>query len=130
MLDIETRVFSRIKNKYPARLKTMFPNTNFTTSDRVADDPQFPTIYVHEMSSVEKGNDLENTTINAVLSTFQIEVYDNESMDNARIVMNNVVETMKSMGFSIVSMPEFKNSQSVYRRVARFRRMIGSGDTL
>lgn len=130
LLDIETRVLSRIKNKFPKKLKDTFPNINFTNDDRLPDNPSFPTVYVHELLSVEKGNDLDNVTINAVLSTFQIEVYDNVSSENAKIVMNYVCETMKSMGFTIISMPEFRNNQSYYRRVARFKRMIGSGDTL
>lgn len=130
MLDIQTRVFSRIKNKYPKELKTKYPNTFFTTSDRVADNPLFPTVYVHEMQSVEMGRDLEGTTINAIRSTFQIEVTDNASMSNAKEVMENVVSTMKSMRYEVITMPTFQNTPSVYRIVARFRRVIGAYDVL
>lgn len=130
MLDIETRVFSRVKNIVTDNLKGKYPDLNFTMDDRLPDNPSFPTVYVHELMSVEKGNDLDNVTINAVLSTFQIEVYDNDKPEIAKNVMNEVCEVMKSMGFSIISMPEFNNNPSYYRRVARFRRMIGSGDTL
>lgn len=129
MLDIETRVSSRIKNKLSG-LKEIYPDINFTTDNRLPDNPSFPTVYIHELLSVEKGNDLENVTINAVLTTFQIEVYDTDSFESTKQVMNKVCEVMKSMGFSIISMPQFNNDDSYYRRVARFRRMIGSGDTL
>lgn len=129
MLDIETRVSSRIKNKLSG-LKEIYPDINFTTDNRLPDNPSFPTVYIHELLSVEKGNDLENVTINAVLATFQIEVYDTDSFESTKQVMNKVCEVMKSMGFSIISMPQFNNDDSYYRRVARFRRMIGSGDTL
>ena len=130
MYDIEARVYSRVKNKYPQNLKQKFPDTFFTRDNRVKDDPQFPTVYVHQLSSVEQGQDLQNDDICAILSTFQIEVTDNESMDNAKEVMDNVCKTMKSMRFSIVSMPEFRNTQDVYRIVGRFRRLIASLDTL
>ena len=130
MLDIQARVFSRIKNAFPKNLKTKYPNISFTTSDRVADNPQFPTVYIHEMSSQELGRDLSGTTISAIRSTFQIEVYDNNSMDNAHTVMSSVIAIMKKMRYEVISMPEFKNSTETYRSVARFRRVIGSGETL
>ena len=130
MLDIQNIVHSRIKNKYPSALKTKYPNTFFTTDNRILDNPNFPTIYTHLLSTQERGNDLENLTINAVLATVQVEVYDNESQDSANEVMNYVVDTMKSMAFSIIQMPENMNTSSTYRMVARFRRMIGSSDTL
>ena len=130
MLDIQARVFSRIKNTFPKNLKTKYPNISFTTSDRVADNPQFPTVYIHEMSSQELGRDLSGTTINAIRSTFQIEVYDNNSMDNVQTVMSSVIAIMKKMRYEVTSMPEFKNSTETYRSVTRFRRVIGSGETL
>lgn len=130
MLDIQTRVFSRIKNQYPAALITKYPETYFTTSDRVSQKPKFPTVYVHEMSSSELGRDLDGTTINAVRTTIQIEITDNVSMSNAKEVMNYVVIVMKAMRYELVTMPEFNNTPEIYRVVARFRRVIGSGDVL
>lgn len=128
--DIQSCVFSRLKNKYPQSLKTKFPKTYFTTSDRVPQNPQFPTIYVHERSSMETGEDLDHATINAVQSSFQIEVTDNSSMENATEVMNYVLQTMKALRFGVVTMPEFQNTDSVFRKVAVFRRVIGDGDIL
>lgn len=130
MLDIQSRVFSRLKNKYPTTLQTKYPNTLFTTSDRISDNPQFPTVYVHEMQSQELGRDFDGTTINAIRSNFQIEVTDCDNMSNATEVMNYVVSAMKSMRYEVTSMPEFQNTQSVYRKVARFRRVIGASDVL
>lgn len=128
--NIEASVLSRLKNKFPSSMKTKYPDANFTTDDRVPDEPKFPTIYVHEMGSVEEGQDLEGLTINAVMSTIQVDVKDNKSMNNVSDVMSYVVKTMKTMRYEVVTMPEFSNTQSVHRKVARFRRMIGSGDVL
>lgn len=130
MLDLEIIVFSRIKNRFSAELIRKFPNAYFTTSDRAVAQPRFPTIYIHEMSGREMGQDLAGTEINAVLSTFQIEVFDNMSESNVSEVMANIVNTMKSMRFDVISMPEFRNDNDVYRKVARFRRVIGSADIL
>lgn len=130
MINISDTVFSRIKNKYPSALKTKYPNTFFTTSDRVSDNPKFPTIYVHEMPSVETAMDFEGTSINAVESSFQIEVTDNVSMSNANEVMNYVVSAMKSMRYRVTAMPEFNNNPEAYRKIARFRRTIADNDSL
>jgi hypothetical protein len=130
MLDIETIVFSRIKAILTSKLKTKYPNISFTTSDKVTGEPKFPNVYVHMMGSQETGEDLENNTINGVLATFQIETTDNQSQSRAKDVMNEVVGVMKGMRFSVIAMPEFNNTDSTFRSVARFRRTIGNLDTL
>lgn len=127
--EIQSRVFSRVKNKGTKALKASYPNIYFTTSDKVQTNPKFPTIYLHEVGSVEQGQDLDNTSINAVLFTIQIDVTDNESQNRVNEVMGEIVSIMKSMRFSVVTMPEFQNTDSIYRSTARFRRMIGNEET-
>lgn len=129
LLNTENIVFTKIKAKFSEKLKTKYTNLYFTTSDKVQTNPKFPTIYVHELPSAEKGNDLENTEIAGKLAVFQIEVFDNQSQTNASEVMTEVVRIMKSAGFSVNEMPHFNNTD-VYRKIARFRRIIGNGDTL
>ena len=128
--DISPIVFTRVKTEVERKLKAKYPGLFFTTSDQARVDPKFPTVYVHEMGSVETGQDLEGSEINAVFASFQIEVTDNQSLDRVAAVMNEVVGAMKRMRFSVVSMPEFQNRQDVYRQIARFRRVIGRGDIL
>jgi hypothetical protein len=130
MLDIETIVFSRIKTTLLQKLKTKYPDIAFTTSNRVSSNPKFPNVYVHMMGSQEIGEDLENNTINGISATFQIETTDNQSQSRAKEVMNEVVMCMKTMRFSVVAMPEFDNTDSTFRSVARFRRTIGNLDKI
>lgn len=130
MLDIESIVFSRINAKATSKLKTKYPDISFTTSDKVSKNPKFPNVYVHFLGSPETGNDLENNTINGVEATFQIETTDNQSQSRAKDVMNTVVGIVKEMRFSIIAMPEIKNTDSAYRCVMRCRRTIGNLDTL
>lgn len=130
MLDIETIVHSRIKAIVTSKLKTKYPDISFTTSDKVKDKPKFPNVYTHMLGSQEKGSDLENNTINGALASFQIEVTDNESQTRAKVVMNEVVSVMKSMRFSVIAMPESQNTDTSYRCVARFRRVIGNLDVI
>lgn len=128
--DISSIVFTRIKVLFSSTIKAKYPDLYFTNSDKTQTTSKFPTVYVHEVGSIEQGQDLNNTSINAVLSTFQIDVIDSQSQARANEVMGEVVRIMKGMRFSITAMPEFQNTESDYRSVARFRRMIGAGDTL
>lgn len=131
MLDmLESQVYTRIKAQFSQKLKDRYLNLKFTNSDRADTVPKFPTVYIHEMTGAETGEDLQGDTINAVWSSFQIEVTTNTKMNDAKEVMNEVVRIMKTMRFQVISTPEFKNTDSVYRRVARFRRMIADDDIL
>lgn len=130
MIDIESTVFSRIKNKYPSELRTKYPDTFFTTSDRTPKDPKFPSIYVHDEGGIERGATLDGENINAVLSTIRIEVYDNVKQGNVTEVMDYVVGVMKTLRYEVIAMPNFQNQADIYRKVARFRRVIGDGETL
>lgn len=130
MLNVENIVFSRVKHDVNAKLKTKYPNLAFTTSDKVIKDAKFPAVYVHLLPALEMGQDIEGKTINAGMFTFQIDVSDNQSQNRAKKVMDEIVASMKSMRFELVAFPEFQNSDSAFRSVARFRRVIGAGETL
>lgn len=126
-------VFSRIKADFSQKLKNQYGMTgeHFSTVNRKTADAKFPTILVQNLPSVEQGADLEGSTINAGLFSFQVDVFDNRSQGRTREVMTEVVRIMKEMRFQVVAMPEFEaSSDGTYRCTARFRRLIGSGDVL
>lgn len=77
--DIQSSVFTRIKAEGTKKLKTKYPNINFTTSSKKSSNPKFPSVYVKRMQGKEEGQTLDGQTVNAVTSTFQIEVTDNTS---------------------------------------------------
>lgn len=128
--QISPIVTSRVKFQGIEALKTKYPDLNYTTSDKVEDDPKFPSVYIHELPGGEQGQDLEGATINAVLSAFQIDVTDNVSQARVNNVMTEVIKSMKSMRYEVIAFPEFNNSGGVYRASARFRRVVGQGDIL
>lgn len=126
-------VFSRIKGDFSQKLKDQYGMTgeHFSTVNRKTKETKFPTILVQNLPSVEQGADLEGSTINAGLFSFQVDVFDNRSQGRTREVMTEVVRIMKEMRFQVVAMPEFEASaDGTYRCTARFRRLIGSGDVL
>lgn len=130
LLDLETKVYSRLNNKVKSALKKTYPKLNFVDTDKQSSTPTYPLVYVHELESAEIGQDFDNTTINGVLSSFEITVYSDYSQEVNKEIMNEVVYVMKSMRYNIVGTPFNDNEDGLYRRICRFRRPVGAGDTL
>ena len=134
--EIETRILGLMNSYAVPRIKKIkdFEKTNFSNSvtneESRLSGTIFPTIYVHELAGVEQGKDLEGQSINAVLETFQIDCITNTKQSDAKQIMRVVADVMKELRFEIVSMPEFKSQDKVYRSTARFRRVIGRNDRI
>lgn len=129
--DITSIVFTRIKAIGNKKLKTKYPNINFTTSSESSTTPKFPTVYVKRLQGAERGQDLEGTSVNATICSFQIEVTTNTNDTEAQEVADVVCSVMKAMRFQILGEPFADNTQNgVSRNVARYQRIIGYGDIL
>ena len=129
--NITSVVFTRVKAIVNKKRKTKYPDINFTTSSVASTDPKFPTVYIKRMQGAERGQDLDGTSVNAMLVTFQVEVTDNVSDTRAQEVADSVCEVFKSMRFQILGEPFPDNTQrGVFRNVARYQRLVGYGDTL
>ena len=129
--NIGSAVLSKLRSKGTKELVKTYPDINFTDSDRAPSTPKFPTVYYKEISSPEIGQTLDGASLNGVLYSVQIEVTDNGTTSvTTRDVTDKVVDIMKEMRFQVVGTPEFKNTQNVFRMVARFRRTIGYNDVI
>lgn len=131
--DIETDIFTQVKYRLNQALLTRFPNLYITMDDAIIQEPQFPTVYIHFMQSVEEAQTLENTSVNAINCTIQFEVTvsKEQGMNAARLVMAELTTAFKQLAFNVVSLATFtNNSQDTKRMVGRCRRMIGNGDIL
>lgn len=126
--DIENLVFTNIKVNASKKLKDKFPNINFTTSNRTQGSPIYPTVYIHENEGQEKGQDLENKTINAVLSNIQVEVITDTSKDDAKKIASVCTDILKNMSFNITALPVFEEGSSYYRLIMRCSRTFGNAD--
>lgn len=124
---ILSKVFTKIKREFSQKTKDNYNMTdlNFSTVGSNDTPAVFPFVFVQLLPATEIGRDLEGTSINGGLFTFQVDVTDNESQGNARKVMTEVVRIMKKMGFEIISMPNFESTRDkTHRMTARFRRAI------
>lgn len=128
--DIQSSVFTRIKAEGNKRLKSKYPNIYFTTSSKALSGPKFPAVYVKRMQGAERGQDLDGTSVNAVLSTFQIEVTTNTNDTEAQEVADVILEVMKSMRYQVLGEPFPDNDNDTYRNVARYQRIVGYNDIL
>lgn len=130
---ISSTVFTRIKNEFSSTLKTKYKMTdvdNFSTVGSSDTPAVFPFVCIQLLPGAELGQDLDGTSINAVLFTFQIDVTDNQKKEIAKDVMEEVKRIMKSMRFSINSMPSFNDTKDTHKATIRCRRVIGEGDKL
>lgn len=128
--NIFPSIMTRLKVESKKALGSTFTDLEVTDEIVTPTNPSFPTILALELPNTEQGNDLVNVDIVALMYGIQIEVTDNKKQANTKQVMNEVIKIMKSMGFSVLSMPEITYANNVYRSVARFRRIIANGDNL
>ena len=132
IMMLPTIVYSRIVAEFSTDIKAKYKmtNANFSTVSSSDTPSIFPFVYVNGLPATEVGQDLEATSINGGLFTFQVDVYDNASQQTARAVMGEIVRLMKKMKFNIVAMPSFESVDKVNRCTARFRREIDEYDVI
>ena len=127
--EIESKVFTRVQY-YLKTNPGKYPKINCTTKNSNAAPTTFPTMYLHELPSVEYGNTLDNTEINAVMSTIEVQVYVNTTENDAKKILVAITTEMKNMGYSVTAFPIVTTSNNVSTGVARFRRMVGLNDAI
>lgn len=127
MYDIESKIITRIEYKMPQDIKTKYPDLNFTTSERNETITRFPNVLVHVVTGYEVGQTLENIDISGMNVSVEIKVTD-LSEQNANEIMVECCKIMKSMRFSVSQYPILKNLNNSHSAIARFRRIVGSGD--
>lgn len=131
VFDLESMIFSKVKNYADKELKSKYPSITFTTTDKPVDSStSYPTVYIQELSGSERGRDLEGTSVNGLYYSMQVEVITNKSQKEAKAVMAVLAEAYKAMRFEIVSTPSFNNGANYYRCVMRVNRIIGKEDIL
>lgn len=130
--EIESTIFTVLQYNLVEREDAPFPSLNCTTSSQnesLENVSDFPTMYVHLLPAVSIGDDLEQASVNAINATFQIEVYSNKSESQCIKIMNAVIDEMNKLHFRVPSLPDAQTVDKKYYAIARFNRVIGSGDT-
>lgn len=126
---LESKVFSQVEYMLATRTDAPFPNMKCTTVSQ-NEVTTFPTLYLHELQPVEAGMDLTNETVNAVLSTIEIQVWTNTTELDCKNILAAAIVEMKRMGFNVTMFPSITTNSKIRWGVARFRRMVGAADDL
>lgn len=126
--DLFYKVFTTVKVETTKKMQTKYPNINFTTSSKASTTPKFPTVYVKRMQGAERGQTIDGKTINAVLSTIQVEVITNTRDSEAQEIADFICLIFKSLGYQMLGEPFPDNTGDTYRNVARYQRLVGYND--
>lgn len=131
IFDVQEKIYSRLDAICEAKLSGKYPDINVTMDSHVPTHPRFPSVYLHFLAPAEIGRDLDGQDVNAVYLTAQIDVTvtSAQEMSVANEVSQVVVDCMKEMRFS-ATLPEFINTDSEYRTVSRFARVLGNEEPL
>lgn len=131
VFDIQDTIYSRLDAVCTAKLSSKYPDVNVTVDSHKVTNAKFPNVYLHFLSPVEVGKDLDGQDVNAIYLTAEIivTVTSAQRMEVAREVTEIVVDCMKEMRFT-ASLSEFADSNTEYRTVSRFTRTIGNEETL
>lgn len=125
MIDVWNRVMTNIVTAGGTSIAKVTSTTNYTPSE-------FPTVAVEQIDNSDAAIDLENSE-NGTYSTMQIQVFSNKSLNDSRNVMGIVCDAMRDMGYVRTFGPEPMLNMSdtkIYRTSARFRRFVGSVDSI
>ena len=131
-MQMPVRVLARIKTEFSATIKTKYgmKDWQFSNGSSGTAPAKFPYVVLKTLPAAETGRTLEGTGLNGVLFAFQVDVIDNAKQQTSKEIMTEIMRIMKTMGFEIIAMPTFEDNLEEHRSTARFRRNMGSGDTL
>lgn len=132
VFDVQTKIFSNIKNRCIDKFKKDYPKLNITKQNNNVGYTDFPTIYVHFLKPLELGKTLDNSVVNAIELTAEVEVVVSREQGEelANKISLEVLDGFKDFRFNS-NMPSFENSTTdYYRSVSRYNRKIGGNDIL
>jgi hypothetical protein len=125
-LQWENRIVTNVYNS----IFELCPNVVNTSSNDIT---TFPTVDISLLSGTDTNVDLENNDCGATL-TYEVQVYTQGSLrvTQNQTIMDAVYKAFKRMGFYMNYLNSVRNvnDATVFRRVARFKRYIGDGETI
>ena len=125
MIDNWNRVLTNIKIAESG----ICSNITSTNSDK---PPGLPALLIDQIDNPDAAEDLENSE-NAVESTVEIQTYSNKSLTESRKIINIACDAMRQMGYRRMMGPKQvtnAGNSKIFRMVARFSRVIGSGEEI
>ena len=101
-------------------MKTLYPALNCGTEYEI--ESNLPYLYFYQMDAPTKDTTLSNTE-ESVMVSYQIEIYTNTGMNDARKMSNDVRSYMIAQGFKCRTFRPIQSPSNVSRFVARYERL-------
>ena len=130
---VESKIYTIVKTRLEKALKSTYPKLLVTEQMKMNDEPAFPTVYIQMLDSPEIGSDLNNTTVNAMLVTFEVHVIASKAhgLSGLRSIQSAVTDNFKKLRFNVVTRGEFtRETNDNYTSISRFRRVIGGNEEI
>lgn len=127
-LNLKAILFTHFEKKVRDTLDGAFPNIFFTIEDSNTEPTKLPSVLFAELTPLETGNNLDNTSVNAIWETIQVTVYSNQRSDVKKI-MGACMTAMKSLRFNVTGFPLYETNHDIKFGVARFRRLVAERDS-
>lgn len=130
--DIESTIYTLLEYQLVDKSNAPYPKLNCTTSSRVEsidNISDFPTLYIHLLPPTETGNDLFNQDVVAIRATIELQVFSDKSESECRKIITSCIKEMKKLRFNVSLFPDPQTADKKYYAIARFNRIIASGDS-
>ena len=132
MLSAWNEVNQRLKQNLKTDADAPYPSLTMTSRDLSGEPPGFPCLYVNSLGEPTEGSDLQNNQC-YITSTIELKAYSAEppagSQTEARQIMDAAGDVMHRMGYRLIAGP-YQDNKGYFLTIARFRRLVGSGDEL
>lgn len=126
--NLESTIYTLVSFRTKRDLEGMTSKPiKFTSIGENNASPYFPTCYLHELQPAEYGQDIEGSSINALMETMECIVYSRDKQE-CKLIVNEVVHQMKQLHFSVTAMPIMSTADNIHSGIARFRRIVGASD--
>lgn len=133
VFSIESKIYTIVKTRLDKALSATYPDLFITQQQKLNDEPHFPTIYIQMLNSPEMGADIEGSSVNAMMVTFETHVTVNKSqgLSGCRKVAGAVLDNFKKLRFNVTNRGEItRETSDNYIIVSRFRRVIGANEEI
>lgn len=124
--QIYTKIATAIRTEYPDAL---------VTAESTQTPSKFPCVFIEEIDDApEKRYETFSNSETNKRSTFEVQVYSDKksgAKQETKKITSLVKEQFRMVGYRCITDTPVANADStIKRRVSRFTRIIGSGDTL
>lgn len=133
VFNIESKIYTVVKTRLTNALKDVYPKLLITQQQRLNDDTQLPVIYIKMLDSPEIGADLDGSTVNAMLVTFEthITVSKDSGLSGLRKISASVLENFKKLRFQMATRGEItRETSDTYTTISRYNRVIGAEEEI